>query len=325
MKPYTNNSNIHLCLAVWLARDSYDYNPDPMVVSATRLIRPLRQIILGSRNQNKPTNETDIASFIASRMGTALHDSVERAWNEETEDSLLKLGYPEDVINKMAINPDKHDPNKINIYLENRDHRKLGDYTISGKYDFVSEGQVQDIKSTGTYGYMKGDTNNYILQGSIYRWISPEIITEDSMLIHYIFTNWSKLEAMKNREYPQTRVLSITLPLMSLTDTQNYITKKLADVEKYKNSPDRDIPLCTKKDLWMDDPIWAYYKNPANTERSTKNFTSVDEANLRLIKDGNVGIVVKRNAKAKACNWCPALGNCQQAQNLIRAGLLDLD
>jgi len=43
---YANVSDVPLALAVFLATDSYDYNPDPNTVSATTLLKPIRQIVL---------------------------------------------------------------------------------------------------------------------------------------------------------------------------------------------------------------------------------------------------------------------------------------
>ena len=44
MNPVTNNTNLPLSIAVWLACDDYDYNNDPYTISATTLLKPLKQI-----------------------------------------------------------------------------------------------------------------------------------------------------------------------------------------------------------------------------------------------------------------------------------------
>ena len=49
MSVYLNPSQVPLSLAVFLATDNYDYEPD--TISATGLIRPLRQIILAKREE----------------------------------------------------------------------------------------------------------------------------------------------------------------------------------------------------------------------------------------------------------------------------------
>ena len=45
----TNINDISLPLAVWLAADSYDFTPSEYAISATSLLRPLRQTLLERR------------------------------------------------------------------------------------------------------------------------------------------------------------------------------------------------------------------------------------------------------------------------------------
>ena len=61
MPQYTNVSNVPLSMAVFLATDSYDYMDEPNYLSATALIKPLRQLILASRVNEEDTS-TDLLS-----------------------------------------------------------------------------------------------------------------------------------------------------------------------------------------------------------------------------------------------------------------------
>ena len=46
---YANVSEVPLALAVFLASDYYDYDTVPNTISATTLLKPLRQIVLPPR------------------------------------------------------------------------------------------------------------------------------------------------------------------------------------------------------------------------------------------------------------------------------------
>ncbi len=46
-------------------------------------------------------------------------------------------------------------------------------------------------------------------------------------VINYIFTDWSAADAKQRPEYPQARVLTQRIPLLSIDDTQAYIEAKL--------------------------------------------------------------------------------------------------
>ena len=65
---YTNQSGVSLALAVFLMYDSYDHDDRANSVSATGIIRSIRQLVL--MHQNKALQKTvDIADLVASRMG----------------------------------------------------------------------------------------------------------------------------------------------------------------------------------------------------------------------------------------------------------------
>lgn len=326
MQQYKNTKSTALSVAVWLATDNYDYDERTNVISATTLIKPTKQIILGTRGSVSGTLEPEeVSNLVASRMGTAFHNGIESAWLTNYKEAMKKLGYPDRVINKILLNPSKEElfDGCIPIYLEIRSEKQIGPYIISGKFDFVGEGRVEDFKSTGTYTYTKNTNDEkYILQGSIYRWLNPDIITDDTMAIQFIFTDWSANKALSDKNYPQNRVLEKKLTLLSLAETEAYIRKKVNEIVTLMDAPEEDMPECTKEDLWQGNSVFKYYKNPAKTARSTANFDNYADAHSRYTKDGSVGIVKEVKGEAKACLYCNGFSNCKQKDALIAQGIL---
>jgi hypothetical protein len=322
----TNNTGIGLSMAVWLAEDLYDHDDNENTISVTALIKPLKKLLLGMRVD--PTTATsDVSGNIATSMGTAIHNAIESAWVNNYASSLATLGFPKQLIDRIVINPDptKLDPNDVPIYLEQRSSKVVGKYTVSGKFDIVLEGRVEDFKSTSAYSFVhKTNDEAYVLQGSIYRWLRPDIITQDVMAIQYIFTDWAKISALQNPKYPQAKVLEYKLNLLSIEETENYIVNKLNDIERLINAPESMLPACTPEDLWQKEPQYKYYKNPEKTTRSTKNFDSLQEANNQRLSDGNVGIVKTTPGKIVACRYCSGFEICKQKDAYIASGLLEL-
>jgi hypothetical protein len=83
MNAYTNTADIGLAMAVWLAHDEYSSGANEHegqnVISATGLLKPIRQLVLS--NRVPPSDrQVDVSDFIASRLGHAIHDSIEHAW-----------------------------------------------------------------------------------------------------------------------------------------------------------------------------------------------------------------------------------------------------
>ena len=328
MQPrYTNVSNVPLSMAVFLATDGYDYVDDPNYISATSIIKPLRQLILASRVKGDDV-AVDLTNMVASRMGSAIHDSIERAWKSNYKGALQILGYPSKVIEKVRINPSKEElePDSIPIYLEQRGFKKVGKWTIGGKFDFVGDGRVEDFKSTSTYTAInKSKDNDYILQGSIYRWLNPDIITRDEMAIQFIFTDWSAAKARADANYPQSRIQQRVLKLKSIQETEAFITRKLRMIEMYWDAKEEQIPECSDEDLWRSEPVFKYYKNPAKTSRSTKNFEHRQDALQRQAEDGHVGVVIEQPGQVTACRYCAGFSICSQKDKLIAAGDLLLN
>ena len=322
---YTNKDNVSLPLAVWLMHDDYDYDTRDNVISATALLKPIRALVL--IDQHKGLDKTvDIMSLVSSRMGSAIHAIAEKAWtNRANISKALQALQVSNLDDKIVINPDKVKEGEIPIYVEQRHEKEIDDYIISGKYDLIVDGTVSDYKSTSVWSYIF-DSNalKYTQQASIYKWLAPDRITDNNVHIQYIFTDWSAAQAMRDSSYPQTRVLTKEYPIWSTEQTKFFISEKIKLLKQYKDSPQEDLPECNKEELWESETKYKYYKNPAKMARATKNFDTLNEANVRLASDGGVGTVVTVPGEVKACRYCEVSDVCKQAQNLIQQGRLVL-
>jgi len=313
----TNYSGVSLPLAVWLAGDDYDFDPSgKKAISATALLRPTRQILLAERLDPTTTKTPDVTDRIASRLGHAIHDSIEKVWKTDYRTGMKALGYDDEIIDRVRINPTPEELKESNsiipIYLEQRGYRDFGPYVITGKFDMILDGEINDFKTTSVYS-LKGDKDEqYQLQGSIYRWLNPEKVTADHMQIQFIFTDWSRAEAKRNPNYPQSRVYAHVIPLLSLAETENWITAKIRELENSADLPEHQLPRCTDKDLWRGETVWKYYSDPTKVGgRSTKNFNNASEAHAHRAKAGR-GIVIEVPGKVKACSYCSAFNICTQ-------------
>lgn len=314
---FTNKKDIPLALAVWLMHDEYDYVNTPNYISATGLMKPLRHIILAKRVVGS-SDPLDLEDMVAKALGHSLHDSIEKAWVKGYKTNLKKLGYPAGVIERVRVNPTDEELQAVKdcipVYIEQRAMRQINGFTIGGKFDMVAEGIVHDNKSTTAYSWVYGGRDDdYALQGSIYRWLNPEKITEDFIRINYIFTDWQKAQVSQNPRYPDSRLKAKEIPLLSIEDTEQWILDKLAAVTRYMDAPEKDIPHCTPEELWMSDPTYKYYANAENTSgRSTKNCDTLPEAQAYKQSKGNKGVIITVQAEPKRCGYCDAYSVCTQ-------------
>lgn len=318
MGKITNITGISLPMAVWLASDDYDFRPgEKRAISATSLLKPTRQILLKERLTDEVRETPDITDFIASRLGSSVHDGVENAWLKHYRSSLKKLGYPDSQIDRFRINPTPEELRSSNdiipVYLEQRGSREIMGYEISGKFDMVLDGELNDTKSTSVYAWTKGSKDeDYCLQGSLYRWIHQDKITSDHITINFIFTDWQRAMAKADPNYPQQRVMSRQIPLMSLKETERWITNRLKELEEHADLPEDQLPFCSDEDLWRTPTVWKYYSNPQKTDgRATKNFDDKASAHRFMAEKGK-GVVLEVKGVVKACGYCPAAPICSQ-------------
>ena len=324
---YTNKNNVSLALAVFLMYDNYEYDERPNSISATGLIKPLRQLVLSKQNPAL-LKTVDIADLVATRMGSAIHKGCEDAWTdpENVKNALKVLGASEDAIDNIKINPPYIKPGETPVYVEQRAEKEILDFVISGKYDLVLDGTLNDYKSTSVWTYIfDSNADSYVKQGSIYKWLSPDKITSDYININYIFTDWSAAKArMDTKSYPQIKTLTKQYPLWSTEETENWIMNKIEAYKALANTPQEGLPQCTDEELWATEETFKYYKNPNKLDRSTKNFKTMDEALVRKSADGDVGIIKTVPGEVKACRYCPVIGICTQAETMLAEGRLTL-
>lgn len=312
----TNEFEVPLPLAVWLVNDTYDYVIDPNYVSATQLMKPIRSLVLSERLTDDQQVSIDLVDLAPRALGNSFHDSVEKAWSgDRYKQNLLKLGYTEEQVNSIVVNPPEGTPipdSVVPVYIEQRGIVELDGFKVGGKFDMVAEGIVHDLKSTSTYAWTHNvNDDSYKLQGSIYRYIHQGKITADFIRVLFLFTDFTKAR-VGQEGYPEARVAFRDIPLMSLEETEEWLRSRLALLRANRNKESSDLIECTDEELWIPEPVYKYYANSDKTDgRATRNFDSKAAAYAELAKRGK-GIVITELGKPKRCDYCDAYSICTQ-------------
>lgn len=311
---FTNNNNLSLPLAVWLAHDDYDFIPGEKTISATSLLKPIRQVILERRIPKDTT--VDIIDRVASAYGSSVHSGIERAWlNYQLPRTLKALNVAQPLIDNLHLNPDEptREGPHLDVWIEKRSERKYKGWTISGKFDMVINGHLYDNKSTSVWTYILGSRKlDYELQCSIYKWLNPTIIEGDTFTINYIFTDWSRLDAIKKKEgYPQAKVVEKEYPFFSNEEVEKYIDHKLFLLDLNKDTPEHMLPECTDEELWRSPTKYKYFSSPEAT-RCSKAFDNAGDAYMYLYKIKSKGLIKEVKGEVKRCKYCSCWDICQQ-------------
>ena len=303
----TNNNNVHPLLAVWLARDTYNHSSDKRQVSVTQLLGSTKQIILSRRI--KPSEATyDVMQVLAARIGTAVHNASEEAWlSPELPEILKEL----DIHAKVNVNPSEP-TDDIDVYLEGRVEKELNGWIISGQYDAIFDGQLLDIKTTGTFSYSKKDKSDYINQMSIYRWLNQDKVDNDTGLILMVMKDWQAFN--RTREgYPTSAIETVPLRLKSLHAIEEFIEERLIALDEAEHLSQDELQPCTAAERWCVTTFQVFKDSYA--KRALKNCDTYSEALNKQMSLG-YGIIKSKESKSTKCTYCNAFAICKQGQSL---------
>ncbi len=300
---FTNKYNLPQHIVDWLTSDDYDYINEPNTISTTSLMKPVRAHWLVSRHADNL--QTDVYDRVASRMGSAIHDAMDKCHTE----GLIK---------------------------EERHQRQLDvdgvTWNITGKFDLLVNNQdgtwhLRDIKTTSVWAYILGGKDiEYTKQMSVYRWLlQDKYEIADEGYIDFLFTDWQSSKAKTDPDYPQLKIQhSYPVPLWSLDKTEEYILERVSLIQENQEVEDNKLPYCTREELWAKDDQYAVKK--IGNQKATRVFDSEAEA-LNYIHDKKLSSkakVEKRPAQVKRCKYCPALPFCNQGTYYLNSGRVAL-
>jgi len=291
---YTNKHNFPDFVVQWLEHDAYDHEENTL--SATTLMKPARAYAL--EKQNWENLEIDLSDIIASRYGTAIHDSVENV--------NLKGCKQEERLRKAVMN-------KI----------------ITGKFDILKQTaqdlwELIDVKSTSVWTYIyNSKEEDYKKQLSIYRWLAIQngYNVGIKAKIWMVFTDWSHSRSLNNDDYPDTRIAIKEVELWPAEQTLQYIGKRITALDKAFHQEQKDMPRCTDEELWADEDTWAVMKD--GRKSAVKIHTDHEEAKVQLKTLDEKHSIEFRPGKVKRCKYCTARKFCDQYKAMVDSGRCD--
>jgi len=352
----TNKHNIALSVALMLVDDTYDHDYRSNAISATGLLKPLRMLALSAKHKDKLQVDIDVTDLVASVTGTAVHTALENVWlnPDKVKRGLAKLGFNKA---KVLVNPSdddiKSNPDHSVVYVEKRSELKVVidgvEYILTGKFDMVLEGKLEDLKNTGSFKVIKtlkemNDYQNiqfktldehlvvsqtemycpsvfeYVIQGSIYKLLNPKIITEDFMSLQYIIKDFMKYKVGQDF-YPDVNPYQLDLELFSKEATLAWVKSRLTRLKSIIETD--QIPLCTDTDLWRNPALFKVYKDIKSKRALPKGtFETQHEAvefNSKRKVQGDIRVIP---SVPKRCNWCSVKPVCSQYDKFIKDGLI---
>jgi len=296
----TNNKKLSNAIYLAAQNEWYGGAGEKRDFSITQLLSPPKVYWLMKRHEKEIIQ--DVCDRIWMLMGSAMHAILERANESDSEFQIMSrvrnfFEYirqnPNDSdevalkkFNEMVI--EGIDPitgavdNIARFFKTIRNDRyiieKRYSYTtrngllITGGIDlFDKQEQVlHDYKFTSvwTWIYRNRESSrieDYTEQLNMYRLFMEKMgIDVNGLALNLIFRDWSKSESKRDSKYPAPAEV-IDIPLFGLDIVEKIVEEKVDYLLSFKNMKDDFIPVCTPKQRWEGQIIWAVKKKANKT------------------------------------------------------------
>lgn len=207
-----------------------------------------------------------------------------------------------------------HAENHENL-VEQKIEEVIDGITVVAKPDLYEDKikSVEDWKVTSVWAIKFKDRQEWAEQLNPYAWFLRRAGFEvNKLYINAILKDWRKSESKKYEDYPKIPFQRIEIELWSNEKTEKFIKDRIKEYQIALELADDELPLCTKKERWAKDDVFAIYKNSNKT--ATKLCDSKEEADkylLELGKTKDVYRIDKREGTDVRCNdYCICRSYC---------------
>jgi hypothetical protein len=248
------------------------YNSGDSDISVTRLIQPPRKVELERRHNAEITE--DASDRIWALMGQLGHLILERAGN--------------------------------GAIVEKRLFGIINGCKVSGQVDLIGD-TIVDYKFTSIWAVKEGIKDEWIQQLNLNRYLAHmNNMVVNHLQIVAILRDWSKPEAARNRELPQSQVVVMESPVWTMDESEAFMVSR---VKLHMGARDSGrLPLCTDDETWQRPQKWAIMK-PGN-KRASKLCDTLEEAE-RLKSNGSY-VEFRPGERPRCEHYCNAAPFCSQ-------------
>jgi len=276
----TNRLRLPKAIVDAVANDPYDKGDCDF--SCTELLKPPKMCALERLHQDEITE--DVSDRLWSLYGQVAHTILERA-------------------------------NRVDL-CEERYFAKFGSHTVSAQIDTmcIESGMLTDYKFTSAYKFKnKTPSEEWAQQMNIQLEIlRKNNINPTALQIVGLLRDWSKTNALRDENYPQTPIKEVFIPIWARVDTQRFIKQRINEHLRARGRPQETV--CSQNERWATDDKWAVMIR--GRKRAYKLCDNAEYATIlkaKLIYDKKKAYVEIRKGESKRCQaYCSAAPFCDQ-------------
>jgi len=248
--------------------------------SASQLTKPPRMVHLEKRHRSETVE--DVTDHIWRLFGSAVHSILQTG---ETSNQLVEEYFVEE----------------------------LRGVKISGMSDIWENKKISDYKVTSAWSYvfLKDKMADFTSQLNTYAWLFRKSgIEVEELEIVMILRDWVKSKSF-DHNYPDCQVQRIPVTLWPMDIAEAYISSRIDLYERYKDTPDNDLPFCSPADRWAKPSKFAVMGN--NRKSAHRLCDTEKEAKEWMESNGKGDYIQERKAEQfKRCEYCSIRNFCNQ-------------
>ena len=194
---------------------------------------------------------------------------------------------------------------------------------ISGRYDIREGKHLWDIKNMKVWKLIfDPNFEEFHEQQNLYAYLlyKDKGITLETINILGFYKDWVEGSAKRDRHYPQSQVCEYELEMWPFARTEEFLIDRLQAHIAVEETPDDELPLCSRKDRWERHQggatvHYAIMKNPT-AKRATRVLKTGNLDDAVAVANGLPGMtrdsfIEVRYAKPKRCvNYCSINSYC---------------
>jgi len=282
---YTNKYNLPQPIVDLIVND--DYSRGASDISITGLLSPPRQTVLARQHAEELTE--DVSDCLYRLYGKLVHKMLEDA----DRTALTEERY---------FMPVEGLPGKT--------------WTISGQVDrlLVKDKTLQDYKFVSCWKFKNGTPPaEYIAQVNMYlELLRYNKIMLDDAEIHAMFRDFSKLEALRNSDYPPIDYMIYPVEIWPREKVQEFIKERVILHQQALE----ELPECTLDERWARATRYAVMKQ--GRMRAVKLYETVEAAEIHASKSSAFYVEHRPGVQTRCENYCLVAFKCSQYQNYLK-------
>lgn len=285
----TNKNNLPEPMVNFITQRGFE--PKENTIRVTHLLQGIREVWLSRRHYDEIV--VDVSDMIWAMFGTALHKIL-----EESEEKSYQI-------------------------KEARLSEKVGGLTLSGAFDLYDgkTKQVVDYKTCSVWKVIFGDIENWKQQIYVYSWLLIKAGFEvKGGKVIALMKDHSIGKARREASYPPhpVQVFSFAYTEKEHTETEKFIREKMLEFERYKETPDDELPVCTEEERWYSGTKYAVKKGKNKT--ALRVLDSMEEAEQWMQDNeqrGGTHVEVRIGENRKCLDYCSAREFCSFYKSLV--------